>query len=48
MIVAGLRERGPAFLYRGYVPACLRQGPVMLVQMPIVEQLRLAFGLRAF
>ena len=48
MVVAGLREHGPAFLYRGFFPACLRQGPVMLVQMPIVEQLRLAFGLRAF
>ena len=27
-----------------YVAACCRQGPIMLIQMPIVEQLRLALG----
>ena len=48
MISAGVRAAGPRFFYRGYAPACLRQGPVMLVQMPIVEQLRLLFGLGAF
>ena len=35
-----VREGGPLALYRGYLPALLRQGPVMLVQMPLIEQLR--------
>lgn len=35
-------------LYRGLYPACCRQAPVMLVQMPIVEQLRRLLGLEAF
>ena len=35
-----VREGGLSALYRGYLPALLRQGPVMLVQMPLIEQLR--------
>ena len=48
-IRSGLAQDGAlSFFYRGFRPACLRQGPVMLVQMPIVEQLRKVFGLEAF
>jgi solute carrier family 25 uncoupling protein 8/9 len=32
-------------MYRGYLPALARQGPVMVVQMPLVEQLRVLVGL---
>ena len=52
-VVAGLKSSGGfagslRFLYRGYVVACCRQGPIMLIQMPLVEQLRLALGLGHF
>jgi solute carrier family 25 uncoupling protein 8/9 len=38
-------EGGIRIFYRGYFPALLRQGPVMLVQMPLVERFRLFVGL---
>uniref|UniRef100_A0A7S0J389 Mitochondrial carrier protein n=1 Tax=Calcidiscus leptoporus TaxID=127549 RepID=A0A7S0J389_9EUKA len=40
-----LREAGPLGLYRGYLPAILRQGPVIAMQMPLIEELRRLFGL---
>eukprot|EP00039_Didymoeca_costata_P021251 m.343924 g.343924 ORF g.343924 m.343924 type:complete len:310 (+) comp23554_c0_seq1:104-1033(+) len=43
-----LRESGIRGLYRGFWPAASRQGPVMVIQMPIVEQLRRFFGLDYF
>lgn len=43
-----IRERGFLALYRGFWPAAARQGPVMVVQMPIVEQLRKLCGLDYF
>ena len=45
---AMLRQEGPLWLYRGFSAACWRQGPIMLVQMPLVEQLRLLLGVGAF
>lgn len=36
---------GVRVLFAGYLPALARQGPVMLVQMPLVEQLRRLVGL---
>ena len=42
------RAAGPAGFYRGFWPAAARQGPVMVVQMPIVEQFRHAMGLEYF
>ena len=42
------RAAGPAGFYRGFWPAAARQGPVMVVQMPIVEQFRKALGLEYF
>ena len=41
-------KSGPAALYRGFWPAAARQGPVMVIQMPIVEQFRKAMGLEYF
>jgi solute carrier family 25 uncoupling protein 8/9 len=43
-----LKRSGPLGLYRGYWPAMARQGPVMVIQMPIVEQFRKAMGLEYF
>mmetsp|Transcript_15982 Transcript_15982/g.39280 ORF Transcript_15982/g.39280 Transcript_15982/m.39280 type:complete len:125 (-) Transcript_15982:433-807(-) len=43
-----LARSGPAGLYRGYWPAMARQGPVMVIQMPIVEQFRKMMGLEYF
>ena len=43
-----LRRHGPFFLLRGYLTACCRQGPIMLIQMPVVEQLRLLLDLEPF
>ncbi|CAE8607829.1 unnamed protein product [Polarella glacialis] len=40
-----LHRGGLRSLYRGYWPALARQGPVMVVQMPLVEQLRKLLGL---
>lgn len=40
-----VRQGGVRVLYRGYFPACARQGPVMLVQMPLVEYFRELCGL---
>eukprot|EP00747_Dinoflagellata_sp_TGD_P221887 gnl/TRDRNA2_/TRDRNA2_93662_c0_seq1.p1 gnl/TRDRNA2_/TRDRNA2_93662_c0~~gnl/TRDRNA2_/TRDRNA2_93662_c0_seq1.p1 ORF type:complete len:175 (-),score=20.42 gnl/TRDRNA2_/TRDRNA2_93662_c0_seq1:98-622(-) len=39
-----VRSEGPAWLYRGYIAGCCRQGPVMVVQFPIIEQLRMLLG----
>jgi len=43
-----LESHGASAFFRGYWPALARQGPVMLVQMPIVEQLRRFVGLDYF
>jgi solute carrier family 25 uncoupling protein 8/9 len=43
-----LKKSGPSALYRGFWPAAARQGPVMVIQMPIVEQFRKAMGLEYF
>lgn len=40
-----LRAEGARGFFRGYAPAMARQGPVMVLQMPIVEQLRRLLGL---
>ena len=33
------------YLFRGYVPAILRQGPLIFIQMPIIEQFRKIAGI---
>lgn len=43
-----IASEGPAGLYRGYLPALARQAPVMVIQMPIVEQIRRLVGLDYF
>lgn len=40
-----VRAEGILALYRGYLPALLRQGPVITVQMPLIEQMRAFMGL---
>ena len=40
-----LTTEGVAGLFRGYLPAICRQTPVVLVQMPLIEQIRVAVGL---
>lgn len=42
-----VKRHGPSWLYRGYTAACWRQGPIMLMQMPLVEQIRLLLGVGA-
>ena len=42
---ATLRAEGVAGLFRGFVPAVCRQCPVILVQMPLIEQVRKLAGL---
>jgi len=44
-VIPGIRSEGPAYLYRGFIAACCRQGPIMLIQMPLVEGLRGFLGL---
>jgi len=43
-----IRRSGPSALYRGFWPAAARQGPVMVIQMPVVEQFRKGLGLEYF
>lgn len=40
-------ERGPGWLYRGYLPACAGQGLIMVLQMPLIEEFRRLLGVRA-
>lgn len=40
-----VRNEGPAGLYRGFGAAACRQCPVILVQMPLIEQIRRVAGL---
>ena len=40
-----LRTEGVLGLYRGFLPAVVRQCPVILVQMPLIEQIRHLAGL---
>lgn len=42
-----LRERGPLWLYRGYLPACAGQGMIMVLQMPLIEEFRRLLGVNA-
>jgi len=42
------REGGARALYRGLLPALARQGPVMLIQLPLTEQIRALLGLGFF
>lgn len=42
-----LREHGPVVFLRGLVPSYLRLGPHALICFPLLEQLRLGFGLDA-
>ena len=46
-VVRGLAQEGalPRALFRGVLPAYLRQGPHVLICLPIMEQLRSALGL---
>lgn len=39
-----IKEGGVTALYRGFVPAIARQAPCMLIQMPVIEQLRRILG----
>jgi len=47
-INALLKAEGVGWFYRGYKAACFRQGPLMIVQMPIVEMIRSQLGLGYF
>ncbi len=40
-------ERGPIWLYRGYLPACAGQGLIMVLQMPLIEEFRRILGVKA-
>ena len=40
-----IATEGMRGLYRGYLPAVARQAPVVLVQMPLIERIRVAMGL---
>jgi len=42
-----LLERGPMWLYRGYLPACAGQGLIMVLQMPLIEEFRRVLGVKA-
>ena len=42
---ATLTQEGVRGLWRGFVPAATRQCPVILVQMPLIEQIRRLAGL---
>ena len=37
-------DGGLGALYRGYLPALARQGPVIMVQMPLIEEIRRLLG----
>ena len=47
VVADGLVERGPLWLYRGYLPACAGQGLIMLLQMPLIEEFRRLLGVKA-
>lgn len=47
-LVQIVRYEGLATLYRGFLPAYARIGPTILIQLPIAERLRTAFGVRGF
>jgi len=40
-------REGPLGFYRGFAPAYARIGPTILIQLPVAETLRRAFGVRA-
>jgi|EP01049_Picozoa_sp_SAG25_P009373 hypothetical protein len=46
-VLAQARKVGPRWFYRGYMPACAGQGIIMLLQMPLVEELRRQMGVEA-
>jgi hypothetical protein len=42
-----LKNNGPFWLYRGYLPACAGQGLIMVLQMPLIEEFRRVLGVQA-
>ena len=42
-----LSVQGIRWLFRGYTAACCRQGPIMLLQLPLTEQIRIFLGVGA-
>lgn len=42
-----LRMNGPFYLYRGWAPACVGQGMIMVLQMPLIEEFRRLLGVEA-
>tara|TARA_B110000305_G_C19406878_1_gene623254 strand:- start:793 stop:1686 length:894 start_codon:yes stop_codon:yes gene_type:complete len=38
------RVEGFGWFYRGYLAALCRQGPIMLIQMPLIEHIRVSIG----
>ena len=47
MVWSILLDRGPMWLYRGYLPACAGQGLIMVLQMPLIEEFRRMLGVKA-
>ena len=41
-----MKTEGPLGFYRGFLPAYARIGPTILIQLPVAEALRRAFGVR--
>ena len=44
---AGVHAHGPGWLFRGILPACAGQGLIMVLQMPLIEELRRLLGVAA-
>jgi hypothetical protein len=44
-VKALLKEGGVGALFKGFVPSVMRQVPTMLIQMPLIEQIRRLMGL---
>ena len=43
----GAKHGGLRWFYRGYIPACAGQGSIMVLQMPLIEEMRRLLGVEA-
>ena len=43
----GATHGGLRWFYRGYIPACAGQGSIMVLQMPLIEEMRRLLGVEA-
>ena len=46
-VIQSIQRNGTFWLFKGWAPACVGQGTIMVLQMPLIEELRRLLGVKA-